>query len=506
MLNKSWNLNRHISNNDFKKLRRTTDDYEYPQYDPVDNEGNLVPTDPHKFYELLGPIYHPRTKKPVLKLAPYQIKGWKLQLKHDLLVIKSNKVGYSTSALDMVIQNCLLKKSAGYEKLIICQTFQLAREHIYSIRKRLLDSPLANFLITEPKSYLLADEVTRIMEVYVENPYDWNHPSRIIGLGTSAGSVVSWKKVNYVLASDITMSKVDYNPILDGAGTRLANTEGRLHIETIPDEPIGRIYEMYMAIKAKEMKDMRLLEITASDAVKAKVITQDFLNKQKEKLGTLYYKYFGAKFMFGSNTIFLETEIDRCLQNIYDPSKPNHHCPTAIGVDAGFGSSKFAICVVMLEDNLLKVMYLKEFTRASYEAMINLIVQLNNIYRPQKIYVDGSKPDFIRSLKVQLNENAEYEQLIQIARREKTDYEYMMRVVPVSFNEFGTELLGKLQNVISKGWMAFNERDHLPLINQLRMAKSKENGNLDKDEVGDNTFDALDAARLALKMFYMPSR
>lgn len=421
-------------------------------------------------------------------------------------MIKSNKVGYSTTALDALIQNCLLKKSAGFEKLVICQTFQLAREHLYTLRKRLVDSPLSNFLITEPKSYLLGDEVTRVMELYIENPYDWNHPTRIIGLGTSAGSVVSWKKVNYVLCSDITMSKVDYNPILDGASTRLANTEGRLHIETIPDEPIGRIYEMYLAIKAKELRDMKLMEITADDAVKAKVITRDFLNKQKEKLGTLYYKYFGARFMFGTNTIFLEQEINRCLLNKYDPKVVNHACPTSIGIDAGFGSSKFAITVIMLEDGILKIVYMKEFTRASYEAMINLIVQLNNIYRPQKIYVDAATPDFIRSLKVQFNENPSYEDLISIARKEKTDYEYMMKVIPVSFNEYGIELLGKLQNVISKGWMAFTEKDHLPLVNQLRMAKSKQNGNLDKSEIGDNTFDALDATRLALKMFYMPSK
>jgi hypothetical protein len=35
----------------------------------------------------------------------------------------------------------------------------------------------------------------------------------------------------------------------------------------------------------------------------------------------------------------------------------------------------------------------------------------------------------------------------------------------------------------------------------MRMAKYKDNGNLDKDETAGNTYDAFDSTRLALKMF-----
>jgi hypothetical protein len=38
------------------------------------------------------------------------------------------------------------------------------------------------------------------------------------------------------------------------------------------------------------------------------------------------------------------------------------------------------------------------------------------------------------------------------------------------------------------------------------MAKFKDNGNLDKSETSNNTYDVFDSARLALKMFEMSER
>lgn len=36
----------------------------------------------------------------------------------------------------------------------------------------------------------------------------------------------------------------------------------------------------------------------------------------------------------------------------------------------------------------------------------------------------------------------------------------------------------------------------------MRVARFKDNGNLDKDDTSGNTFDSFDSTRLALKMFY----
>ena len=90
----------------------------------------------------------------------------------------------------------------------------------------------------------------------------------------------------------------------------------------------------------------------------------------------------------------------------------NPACSISLGTDPGFGSSKFGITVLQLEDDILKVLFAKEWDRPSYEQMIQECTQLRYKYKPQKVYVDGAKPDFIKSLKIQFNEATDYEAVI----------------------------------------------------------------------------------------------
>ncbi len=54
-----------------------------------------------------------------------------------------------------------------------------------------------------------------------------------------------------------------------------------------------------------------------------------------------------------------------------------------------------------------------------------------------------------------------------------------------------------------KDGFRFLEKEHKELVTQMRMARYRENGNTDKDETSNNTYDAFDSARLVLKMFEM---
>ncbi len=96
------------------------------------------------------------------------------------------------------------------------------------------------------------------------------------------------------------------------------------------------------------------------------------------------------------------------------------------------------------------------FDKPSYEAIINLVSTLKVRCRPGKIYVDGAKPDFIKSLKSMFNEPINYDKIIERARKDKVDYEARMFVVPVSFSEWGKELLGRFQHVVSKRWFSIS--------------------------------------------------
>jgi hypothetical protein len=134
--------------------------------------------------------------------------------------------------------------------------------------------------------------------------------------------------------------------------------------------------------------------------------------------------------------------------------------------------------------------------------MIQLIGQLRYQFKPNKIYADGAKPDFIKSLKIQFNEAVDYERIIDQAKRDKIKPDHRMYVIPVSFGEFGKELLGRFEHVVSKAWFCLSAVDHKAFVTQMRMCKFKDNGNLDKDDTGnDASYDLIDSTRLALKMF-----
>jgi hypothetical protein len=171
--------------------------------------------------------------------------------------------------------------------------------------------------------------------------------------------------------------------------------------------------------------------------------------------------------------------------------------------DPGFGSSRFGITILQLENSIIQVLYAKEFERQNYESMINLVTQLRYQYKPTKVYCDAANPDFVKSLKIQFNESTNYEQIIADAKRDKADYEYRIYVIPVSFNEWGRELLGRFQHVVSKHWFSVSNIEHKELVTQMRSARYQDNGNLDKAEVGDQTFDVFDSTRLALMMYSM---
>jgi hypothetical protein len=63
-----------------------------------------------------------------------------------------------------------------------------------------------------------------------------------------------------------------------------------------------------------------------------------------------------------------------------------------------------------------------------------------------------------------------------------------------------------VQHIVSKTWFAVSNIEHKELVTQMRQARFKDNGNLDKAETSNNTYDVFDSTRLALKMFDIGSR
>ena len=118
-------------------------------------------------------------------------------------------------------------------------------------------------------------------------------------------------------------------------------------------------------------------------------------------------------------------------------------------------------------------------------------------------WTSRSNPAFIRSLKVQLDEDPDYEKAIARYKSEGFDWENSpwMKVIPVNFHTRHKEMLGHSKMLLERGNIAINPKFD-KLITGLRTAVDNE-GTLDKEATSYN--DIFDAYRLVLQNYTYPS-
>ena len=69
--------------------------------------------------------------------------------------------------------------------------------------------------------------------------------------------------------------------------------------------------------------------------------------------------------------------------------------------------------------------------------MLSVVYGLMTKYNVDKVYIDGANPSFIKSLKLQIGEDADYDQVIARYRSEGLgdSWSENMKIVPVNFNK-----------------------------------------------------------------------
>ena len=148
-------------------------------------------------------------------------------------------------------------------------------------------------------------------------------------------------------------------------------------------------------------------------------------------------------------------------------------------------------------------MYAEEYQRPDYNKMLSLVYGLISKYRVDSTYIDGANPSFIRSLKLQIREDADYDKVIARYRSEGLGDSWTkdMKIVPVNFNKEHKAMLGHCKMILENegGKIAINPDKFDKLITSLRTAVDND-GVLDKESTSYN--DIFDAFRLALKFYH----
>jgi hypothetical protein len=146
------------------------------------------------------------------------------------------------------------------------------------------------------------------------------------------------------------------------------------------------------------------------------------------KRSTSFEREYNLKFLGLVGNVFLPEKIDANIRlgrehDIYRMMLSNPETVPLtqfyIGVDAGFGSSKFAIVLVCITDEKLFVLETIELDRQEFNYRINKIsnvmAQYNLTYENTKIFIDSSSPAVVMAVKQSLDGQIDY--LEVIARR-----------------------------------------------------------------------------------------
>jgi hypothetical protein len=128
--------------------------------------------------------------------------------------------------------------------------------------------------------------------------------------------------------------------------------------------------------------------------------------------------------------------------------------------------------------------------------MLRVVFDLARKYAIAKIYVDGSNPAFIKSLKRMLGEDPNYDRYTreEIQRFDATN---IMKVIPVPFSLEHKDMLQHAKMLIEREKVAIHSSFE-KLIVALSTA-TEVDGSLDKDDTSYD--DILDSFRLSLKNY-----
>ena len=193
-------------------------------------------------------------------------------------------------------------------------------------------------------------------------------------------------------------------------------------------------------------------------------------------------------------------------------SEANAYTSKSVGLDPGFGSSNFGVCITELRDGQVHVLHAEEYHRPDFNSMITTTVRLLEEYDitfegRSRIFVDGANPSFISALKDRVNEDPEYDKAIAFYKHNYPsvyDLEFLeqnMFVIPVAFNKEHKHMLAHCKEMLEyqNGMIAINPK-HTKLVTALRTAVENGEGSLDKEATSHD--DLFDAFRMSMQFWH----
>ena len=174
-----------------------------------------------------------------------------------------------------------------------------------------------------------------------------------------------------------------------------------------------------------------------------KIYAKEEIDKAKQSPS--FDREYNLQYLGLIGNVFSQLSIENCTKILYNPDTINQNAKKSIGIDPGFGSSKFAIVVTQYVDGKIQVIHAEEYDRPNFAAMINTIWELKQkCGYISNIHVDAANPEVWESLKREFNEpfNQQYmSSQIADCKKYNLHLEDRMTIVPVPFSIEGAIML-----------------------------------------------------------------
>lgn len=258
-----------------------------------------LPKEVRQFNEAIGLPIHPSTGLPHA-LTSYQMTVLTYKGK-DLLVVKANKIGITESVLRDMAYRGVVGDCVGYQMFLGAQDQVLAKENLKRLTTLFDDSPLLRPLIK------------RKMQTRLDL---WNNTEYIV-MPRSAQARRGWPRLKYAFLDEAAhYGLLDDEPFLAATTSRLANTNGYLRIVSTPQGQRGFFYRL--ADRKNDPQNPFLVkEWDYHVGVEAGLITEEFIDKERQRLGNLFPQEYELKFLASQNAAIEEDLLKRGAQD-YD--------------------------------------------------------------------------------------------------------------------------------------------------------------------------------------------
>jgi hypothetical protein len=144
---------------------------------------------------------------------------------------------------------------------------------------------------------------------------------------------------------------------------------------------------------------------------------------EKAKASPSFERECNLKYLGKIGNVFHTKDIEAAIEKgrKYDPDNFNPYysfTSRSMGIDPAYGSSAFWIVVTQWIDNHIQILHAEEYHSPDYNEMLSLVYGLISRYQVDKVYIDRANPSFIKSLKLQIGEDADYMSEIHKAKQE----------------------------------------------------------------------------------------